>query len=259
MSAPPLPPALELIGSRAFSLYPPILNVRHNEWSYVRSTWSEIVVLNTKSEEEIWIPRRFVGELSRVDEPVMILGLNKELEYSGGQVWPHVRRVIEMPRVAGEIVTPDGASKDVPLPPPPEWSGSGTEGRIGKLIIGAMAIGLVLCIAVIGFFRTARDGSQIAFAPVLQSDLNLTANDEYVDVVRKLGRPDDDHWKSETGAMQYRILRYRTRNLAVILMGEDREKARYIGSVGADWKPVHSVRVAGGKDSSSMLRSLGKF
>ena len=44
------------------------------------------------------MPRRFVGEGALVEEPVMIVGLVKELEYREGAVLPHVRRVIEMPR-----------------------------------------------------------------------------------------------------------------------------------------------------------------
>ena len=92
-------PTLEELGTeRAFSFYPPLLGVEHNEWTYRKSTWSEILVHNTKSEQDIWIPRRFVGELSSVDEPVMIVGLKKELEYRGGAVWPHERRVIELPK-----------------------------------------------------------------------------------------------------------------------------------------------------------------
>lgn len=261
MSVPPIPPALELIGRRPFSFYPPILNVEHNEWRYIRSTWSEILVANTKSDEEIWISRRFVAELSRIDEPVMILGLTKELEYSGGQVLPHVRRVIEMPRAVNDTYRPAGEPPVQPQTAPVVGIRleGGAESRVGKLIVSALVIGLLLCVAIIGGFRIGRDGSHISYSPVLQTDLNLSGSDEYPDVVRKLGPPAEDRWKSETGIMQYRVLRYPDRNIAVVLMGEEREKARYIGSVDHNWKPVHSVRMPGGRDTSSMLRSLAKF
>src|SRR5512141_2863581 len=98
MSGPPIPPLHEPLVHRPFSFYPPILNIAHNEWRLRRSTWSELLVVNAKTGAEVWIPRRFLGEISRVDEPVMIVGLLKELEYKGGSVWPHERRVIEMPR-----------------------------------------------------------------------------------------------------------------------------------------------------------------
>ena len=109
MSGPPIPPLHEPLVHRPFSFYPPILNIAHNEWRLRRSTWSELMVVNVKTGEEVWIPRRFLGEISRVDEPVMIVGLLKELEYKGGSVWPHERRVIEMPRAVNQG----------PAPPPP--------------------------------------------------------------------------------------------------------------------------------------------
>src|SRR5450755_427366 len=101
MASPPIPPSLEHLATRPFSFYPPILNVEHNEWLFRKATWSEILVVNCKSGAEIWISRRFVGEVSRIDDPVLIVGLNRELEYKGGAVWPCQRRVIEMPLAVG--------------------------------------------------------------------------------------------------------------------------------------------------------------
>src|SRR6266404_8988564 len=98
MSVQPIPPPLEHLGQRPFSFYPPILNIEHNEWIFRRATWSEILVSNTKTSAEVWVSRRYLGDISRVEEPVMILGLNKELEYKTGQLWPAQRRVIEIPR-----------------------------------------------------------------------------------------------------------------------------------------------------------------
>ena len=86
------------MGRRAFSCYPPIVNVEHNEWIFRRANWTEVQVMNTKTKEEIWVPRHFLGEGGLVEEPVMIVGLTKELEYREGALLPHVRRVIEMPR-----------------------------------------------------------------------------------------------------------------------------------------------------------------
>src|SRR6266699_399840 len=106
MSLPPIPSPLEHLGVRPFSFYPAILNVEHNEWLFRKATWSEILVVNCKSGAEIWISRRFVGEVSRIDDPVLIVGLNRELEYKGGAVWPFQRRVIEMPVAVGGSSTP---------------------------------------------------------------------------------------------------------------------------------------------------------
>lgn len=260
MSAPPIPPALEPLSHRPFSFYPPILNIEHNEWRFNRATWSELLVTNTKTAAEVWISRRFVGELSRVEEPVMILGLTKELEYTSGQVLPHTRRVIEMPRAVNDSYRP---AEPEQAPAPASVVGirleSGAESRIGKLIIAVLVVGLLGCVAIIGFFRTGRDGSQIVYSPVLQADLNLTAEDGFQDVVRKIGTPAEDRWRSDKGAMQYRILRYPDRDISVILMGDERGKARYIGAVDRDWKPVHTVQMPGGKSTYSMLRSLPRF
>jgi len=102
MASPPIPPGLGPLASRPFSFYPPIRGVEHNEWVFCKATWSELVVVNRKSGEEISIPRRMVGEVSIVDEPVMIVGLLRELEYREGAVWPGQRRLIQMPLAVGE-------------------------------------------------------------------------------------------------------------------------------------------------------------
>ena len=71
-----------------------------------RVTSSEVQVINTKSSQELVIPRQFVGEISAIEEPFLIAGLIKELEYKSGMVLPHLRRVIEMPRaVNGPMIT----------------------------------------------------------------------------------------------------------------------------------------------------------
>jgi hypothetical protein len=97
VSVPPIPNPLDQLGRRRFSFYPPIVNIEHNEWVVRRSNWTEVQVMNTKTSTELWISRRFLGEVSLIEEPVMIVGLVKELEYKEGVVMPHVRRVIEMP------------------------------------------------------------------------------------------------------------------------------------------------------------------
>ena len=84
MISPPIPPSLTGLGARPFSFYPAIGNIRHNQWIYRRASWSEILVVNCRTGEEIWVPRQFVGEISAVNDPVVILGLTRELEYRDG-------------------------------------------------------------------------------------------------------------------------------------------------------------------------------
>ena len=57
------------------------MNVEHNEWIFRGATWNEIRVVNTKTAGEVFVPRRFLGAMSLVGEPVVIVGLLKELEY----------------------------------------------------------------------------------------------------------------------------------------------------------------------------------
>jgi len=118
MASPPIPPSLEHLATRPFSFYPPIVNVEHNEWLFRKATWSEILVVNCKSGSEVWISRRFVGEVSRIDDPVLIVGLSRELEYKGGAVFPCQRRVIEMPLAvgAGPSTISDTSDRSGPAP-----------------------------------------------------------------------------------------------------------------------------------------------
>jgi hypothetical protein len=254
-------PPLEEFGERPFSFYPPILNVEHNEWQFLKSSWSELLVRNTGKKLEVWIPRQVVGEISRIEDPVMIVGLLKELEYRAGTVWPTQRRVIHMPKGAGDV--PPRTEQEIaaePAPPANPITGfqGGTESRIGKLILGALVIGLVLCVLVISIFQ-GKKGGRVEFSAVMQSDLNLRATDDYFDVIRKLGQPKGDHWRSEVGEMQYRVMEYPDKGIKVILMGIERDKAHYVGAMDKDWKVVNSVLLPGGADSRPMLLKLQRF
>jgi hypothetical protein len=259
MSAPPIPPPLEPLARRTFSFFPPILNVEHNEWRFRKATWSEILVVNAKSDLEIWIPRRLIGEVSSVDEPVMIVGLLKELEYKAGAVWPHERRVIEMPAV-GEMPQaqpgPGGGTGSVAVLD--TRAGSPTESRIGRLVGAVLALGLLLCCLVIFVFRSGPLRT-VKFTATDQDFLTLSRNDDYFAVVRKLGPPAEDRWREKGGELQYRALWYPQRSYFVILLGSDRNDARYIGALDRNWHVIHYVELPNGAATASMLRSLERF
>ncbi|HLJ48055.1 MAG TPA: hypothetical protein VKU01_18695 [Bryobacteraceae bacterium] len=261
MAVPPAPPPLEQAGPRPFSFYPPIGNIEHNEWLYQRASWSEVLVRNTKTAEEIWVPRRYVGEISSVDEPVMIVGLLKELEYRAGALWPVVRRVIQMPVAVNETPRPSVASREDRRPANVVGIRleNRAESRIGKLILAAIAAGMVACVLVVSFSRGSMLGHRMIYAPLMQADLDLTARDDYYGVLRLLGLPDDDRWKSETGEFQYRKLTYRKLGYSVILMGTDRKDAHYIGAMDKSWNPVHTVQLPNNVNSYSLLRQLKRF
>jgi hypothetical protein len=152
MPGPPIPASFESLGRRPFSFYPPIVNVEHNEWILRHANWTEFQVINTKTRTELCVPRRFVGEGALVEEPVMIVGLVKELEYREGVVLPHIRRVIEMPRAVNATATtrPVGPPRAAPVvgirleaePRSRVW-------RVWRLLAAALAAGILICVAVV--------------------------------------------------------------------------------------------------------------
>jgi hypothetical protein len=162
VAAPLIPTPLDQIGRRPFLFYPAIVGIEHNEWTLRRVSSSEVQVMNTKTAEELWIPRRFLGEVSAIEAPFVIAGLVKELEYKAGAVLPHRRRVIEMPRaVNGPMVT--GLSETVSRPPSPAKLApvigirveSGPNSRAGRRLLTWIVASILACIiaaeALIGF------------------------------------------------------------------------------------------------------------
>ncbi|MBM3754423.1 MAG: hypothetical protein FJW38_10635 [Acidobacteria bacterium] len=254
MSATPIP-ELDGLGGRAFSFYPPILNIENNEWELREATWSEILVHNTKSDLEIWVPRRYLGAVSRVEEPVMIVGLEREMEYVSGILRQHDRRVLSMPKAAAGPAPLDEAA----IPKPKMVAGvrlgdSGGESRMGLYVLG----GIVATILVVYGVVSINSNNRVEYQTVLQEDLNLTAQDDYHDIVRKLGAPAKDRWKPGND-LQYRALEYPARHFTVIMMGTEQGNAHYIGAVNEDWRPVHSVKHAGGGDTRALLAGLKRF
>jgi hypothetical protein len=154
MPGPPIPASFESLRQRPFSFYPPIVNVEHNEWILRRANWTDFQVINTKTKTELCVPRRFVGEGALVEEPVMIVGLVKELEYREGEVLPHVRRVIEMPRAvnAGASAKAMGPPRVAPV------VGIRIEAeprsRVWRLLVATVAAAVLLCVAVVIFVQS---------------------------------------------------------------------------------------------------------
>ena len=255
-----MPPPLDQIGHRPFSFYPAVLGIEHNEWLLRRATWSEMLVYNTKSGLEVWVPRRFLGELSSIEEPVMIVGLLKELEYKAGAVWPHERRVIEIPRAVNDA--PRGPVTQEPPRPAPvvgiRLEGA-AESRVGRLLLVITAVGIIASVVVMILVRDGPLGTRVSYQGVLQSDLPLTVHDDYHDVVRKLGPPAAERWMSEKGELQYQKLSYPKLGVSVILMGSDRDSAHYIGAMDKNWRVVHSVDLPAKQNTAALLRHLKQF
>jgi len=241
MSVPLIPPPLEALRNRPFSFYPAILNIEHNEWRYRKATWSEVLVVNCRTGQEVWIPRRFLGEVARIEDPVVIVGLLKELEYSEGVVSPYQRHVIEMPIAVGApapppaIVHQRGPAKVVGI-----RLESKTDSHLFRLVGGALVAGIVAAYFVVNFYRDVAPRTRVIYTAKDPSYLDLTARDDYDAVVRKLGAPRRDRWQAR-GSAEYRALSYPERGWTVLLMGADRQHARYVGTLDAQGKPLHSV------------------
>jgi hypothetical protein len=250
-----LPPPFDRVGERTFSFYPPLVNIDHNEWLVREATWSEVLVVNAKSQEQIWLPRQYVGDLSRVDEPVMIVGLKRELEFKAGGVWPHVKRVIEMPR--GMSTVPPASSEPATLPPgvsAVHGVASPNETSIGKLILISLLVGIGVVAVIVSFYRGRNSVESATYKGVMQTSLGFSPHDDYHAVARKFGAPSADRWKGNEGDLNFRILQYPARGFSVILMGRERDQARYIGAVDAEGHVIDSVEMPGGASTAAIVK-----
>jgi hypothetical protein len=228
-----IPTPFDQLGSTPFSFYPPIVNIEHNEWVFRRATWTEIDVVNTKTAAELTVPRRFLGEISVVEEPVVIVGLIKELEYREGVIYPHVRRVIEMPRAVNDSPRPRIRAPQ-PAEPAPVVAIRLESGSRSRTALGAVAAGLLACFVAGVVFR---DGAMTSRALSLAArvDLPFTTHDDYDSIVKRLGPPADDRTGASNG-IEYRRLWYPKHAFSLILTGD-----HYAGAVNVNGRVIHSA------------------
>ena len=245
----PLPNPLLELGARRFSFYPPIRNLEHNEWQFRRATWTEIVVVNTKSGEEAIIPRASIGEISIIDDPVVIVGLRQELEWREGAVYPHTRRVIEFPlAMAVNDHRPSPAPErrgpapvvNIRLEPAPA---SRKSARIAGTVM-LTAIGCLIAADIAREVQTRQRGDTFR-----RSATRLSYSDDYSSIVSRLGPPAGERTKGE-----YRILFYPVRHLSLVL-----KNSHYIGALDSGRRVAETVTLPGDTSSASLLRSLPPF
>ena len=148
MAVPLIPGSFDQLGRRAFSFYPAIVGIQHNEWVVRRVTWTDVEVMNTKTFEDILIPRRFLGEIAAIEEPFLIVGLVKELEYKTGVVVPHRRHVIEMPRAVngGTASAPSAPASIGPAPVIAIRVEVGLHAPASKRFLSWIVAGILACV-----------------------------------------------------------------------------------------------------------------
>ena len=258
-----LPPPLKALEGRRFSFYPAIRGIPHNEWTIGEATWAEVQVRNCASNQELWIAKSYFGSVSSSDSPVLILGLQRELECKAGGVFPYRNVVTEIPSTrAGR----ERRSFAVSAPPPKGKLLSGTDAPTLRLL--AIAVGGGLLLALIGLLGVV-GGLQNPVAWWSKPDtstqdqryLGLNADDRYFEVVGRLAAPESEQWLShEDDELQLQALYYPTRGYVIIMMGGSRAEMRYLGTVHEPSRRVlDSARLARGGDTSSMMRNLPDF
>lgn len=255
MGSTPIPPSLDQLAGRTFAFYPALLGVVHNEWRFEKATWSEVLVTNAQTGADIWIPRRFVGEVSCTDDPILIVGLNRELEIKGGMVVAHQRRLISMPAGAEVTAATSTTAPGARAPKPVSILRlDKSDRRVVRLIAWLAVAGLVLGLLLLNSSRIREVRQRVTFTGSDRSFDNLSSHDDYLEVTQKLGPPTTDH-PQETGTILYRALGYPERKYTVILMGRDKSSMVYIGTMDQDWRPIHFVN----EHTASLLRTLKPF
>lgn len=255
MSIAALPTPLQHLGGRRFCFYPPIRNLEPNEWLYRRATWSECVVANTRSGEEFCVPRIFLGEVSRVDEPVMVVSLSRELEWRNGAIIPRRRRVIEFPTPPGEpaaLVARTGQLApvvNIRLETTPE-------SRVWKWVGVAAVLGAVALTIAADVARQTESHTRADLFRGYRSYLQLTPDDGFDSVIQKLGHPANVSMH-DTGQRVFRSLAYPSRHYSVILMGPRQGEPRYIGTVDMYGRVLDAVRFQDGSSAEPFLNPDG--
>jgi len=193
-----------------------------------------------------------------IDDPVLIVGLTRELEYQGGMLRPFKQRLIKMPSgPPARSESPggkDGAADSSVMRVRSESS----DKRAFKLI--GMAVGCALLIWVVGAaaLRVGFISQRVVITTKDQTFQTLTGRDDRFAVVTKIGQPGFDRFK-EVGTIQFEALSYPDRKYTIILAGRDTRTLAYIGTVDDNWRPVHFVNLHTGGSTESLLQTIARF
>jgi hypothetical protein len=258
MAASLMPPLLDEIGRRRFAFYPSIWNLEPNEWMLSSATWVDAQVVNARTGQQISVARRYIGAVSETDDPILIVGLTKELEFRENALWPRVRKVIEMPLAVNETrpfrlfdTRPEGPAPVVGI-----RLENGDESRASKLLTTAGIGAVVVSLLVVGVFSTGIIDGRPG-APVWQSNRGFTQRDTYASVTRRLGPPFAERRFESASGERFLALDYPDRRITVILMQTpEGDEARYLGTTNAAGRVLHSIPAHRGLNPDSVLATL---
>ena len=209
--------------------------------------------MNTKSLEELWIPRHLLSGVSSIEEPVVIVGLMKELEYREGIVVPRVQRVIEMPRAVNDVPRP-AADRFAARPLGQLAPVVGIQVESSRKLLVVVTAGILASIIGTVVFRDGPLSSRARFfSATPRLSLPFTAHDDYLSVVDRWGHPASSRSRPSTDGREFHLLRYPERLLTIVLLGADRDHAFYLGALGRGGRVVHSVVLPDGRDSAVLL------
>ncbi len=256
-----MPPLLEEVGRRRFAFYPPIANAEPNEWQLRGATRTEVNAINTRTELEIWIPRHYLGTVSEIDDPILIVGLTKELEYREGAVWPRVRRVIEMPRAVNENARPWQRSSALSRPAAVVGIRleNPSDSRASRILLVAGVGAVVVSLLAAGVLREWIFRPRQAMERASTAGIGFTASDDYRSIVGRWGSPASDRWYTDSSSMTFQALAYTRQHATLILMAKPGESPHYIGAMNNKWHVVATVKLSGGRDTREVLTGLPKF
>ena len=241
MSAPLTPAPLPELAYSRFRFVPAIAGAEHNEWTLGRTTWSEMVVVNAHTGQELAIPRRFLGRVFETDNSVRDVRLVEDLECAGGRARPVRRGVIEMrPRLEADVPPwlRNRPAERAPVIAIHMESPAGS--RMRRVLRGSVAVGFVACLAVVVVMRDTDMGTPLAWTS-RSANVGLKASDDYAAVVGKLGAPAKDEWQQAASGTGYRRLSYPGRRIEVILAGESSQTARCAGVLSRSGRVLHAA------------------
>ncbi|MGA7411826.1 MAG: hypothetical protein WBW33_15210, partial [Bryobacteraceae bacterium] len=196
-----------------------------------------------------------------IDDPILIVGLTKELEYREGAVWPRVRRVIEMPRAVNE--NPRPWSQSTALSRPAAVVGirleSPSDSRASRMLLVAGVGAVVVSLLAAGVLREWIFRPRQVLERQSTAGIGFTASDDYGSIVVRWGSPASDRWHTDGSSMTFQALTYPRQHATLILMAKPGGSPHYIGAMNSSWRVMATVKLGDGMDSRGVLSGLPRF